>query len=583
MLTAVRTLLPFLAPYRGRMLLVLLSILAVTGAGLLGPWLIHALVQTVRLAAGDPAAALRGIAQIAVALVLVYLVRSVGQFLNNHVSHIVAWNLCHDLRTALYRQLQRFSPAYYANRQTGEIVSRVIKDTEDVEPLVADVVYSFVVSALLAIGIVIVLVQLDPHLALLAVLPLPFAVTAVLWLTRRILPAFDAEAARSGELSALVQDNVAGIKEIQVFNRERHELARIHTLSQRYAQDQVHARKLLALLQPIIEGATGLSIVLVVWFGGQRALRGELLVEDLVAFVLYLTIFYQPLTMLVEVSEVFQRGIASLRRIHEVLALEPEVADAPTSVDPGRVCGRVTLAGMTFGYYPDLPVLHDINLTVEPGQTLALVGPTGAGKSTIVGLVARFYDPQQGRVLIDGRDVRQITLDALRRNISMVLQDVFLFNGSVRENIRFGKPEASDDEIIAAAQAANAHEFISALPHGYDTLIGERGIKLSGGQKQRLSIARALLHNPDVLLMDEPYTGLDQDASAILDHLLRQAHSQGRTILMSTHELGRAATLASRVVILSRGVIGYDSPTRDLDALRLAAIYTDITSMATAR
>ncbi len=548
---ALRTLLPFLQPYRGLMLLVLLSILAVTGAGILGPWLIRNLVQTIRLAKGDPTIILSGIGEIALALLAAYLVRSVGQFLNNHLAHVVAWNLCHDLRTALYRQLQRFSPAYYANRQTGEIVSRVLKDTEDVEPVVADVVYSFVVSTLLACGIVIVLVQLDLHLTLLAVLPMPFTVVAVLWLTRRILPAFDTEAQRSGELSALVQDNVAGIREIQVFNRERHELNRVHALSHSYAQDQVYARKLLALLQPIIEGATGLSIVLVVWFGGQRALGGELLVEDLVAFVLYLTVFYQPLTMLVEVSEVFQRGIASLKRIHEVLVLEPDVADAPGGVDLGRVQGRIELVGLTFGYDPDRPVLHDITLTVEPGQTLALVGPTGAGKSTIAGLVARFYDPQRGQVRIDGHDARQIRLDALRRNVSMVLQDVFLFNGSVRENIRFGKPDATDAEIIAAAQAANAHYFISALPQGYDTLIGERGVKLSGGQKQRLSIARALLKDAPILILDEATSAVDSSTEAQIQQALDRLR-QGRTCIVIAHRLSTIRN-ADQIAVLDHG------------------------------
>jgi len=551
MLRALHTLLPFLRPYHGRMLLVLISIVAVTVAGLLGPWLIRALVQTLRLAGGDLTAATWGIGQIALALVAVYLVRSVGQFLNNHVAHIVAWNVCHDLRTALYRQLQRFSPAYYANRQTGEIVSRVIKDTEDVEPVVADVIHSFVVSLLLAVGIVLVLIRLDLHLALLTVLPLPLTIIGVFWLTRRILPAFAAEAVRSGELSALIQDNVSGIKEIQVFNRERHELTRVHSLSQHYAQDQVHARKLLALLQPMIEGATGLSIVLVVWFGGQRALRGELLVEDLVAFVLYLTVFYQPLTMLVEVSEVFQRGVASLHRIREVLALEPEVADAPDSVKPSRVRGQITFDNVTFGYDPVRPVLFDITLTVEPGQTLALVGPTGAGKSTIVGLPARFYDPQQGQVCIDGHDVRRICLDSLRRNISMVLQDVFLFNGSVRENIRFGKPDAGDDEIIAAAQAAYAHDFISALPQGYDTLIGERGVKLSGGQKQRLSIARALLKDAPILILDEATSAVDSATEAQIQQALERLR-EGRTCLVIAHRLSTIRS-ADQIAVLDHG------------------------------
>jgi ATP-binding cassette, subfamily B, bacterial len=553
MRNAIRTLLPFFKPYRGQMALVMAGVLVVTAAGLLAPWLIRELVRVVRLAENDQTAATESLIAITVALFVTYLLRSGGQFFNFHVSHIVAWNLCHDLRTAVYEQLQRFSPAYYAERQTGDIVSRVIKDTEDVEPIVADAVFGFLVSILLAIGVVIILLTLDPVLTLIALLPMTLAVVGMVVLSRPIVTAFKREADRSGELSALVQDNVSGIKEIQIFNRERQEYRRVHDTSKSYAEDQVYARKLSALLFPIIEGTMGLSTVLIVWFGGQRALNGSLNVEDVVAFVLYLVTLYQPLWTVIGATEVFQRGVASLNRIDEVLKMQPNVAESPDSMDPGRMAGQVALDGVEFAYRDDVQVLYGLSFTIEPGQTLALVGPTGAGKSTVVSLIARFYDPQAGQVLIDGIDVRKIKLTALRCNLSMVLQDVFLFNGTVRENIRFGRPDANDEEIVEAAKVANAHDFIRALPEGYETLIGERGIKLSGGQKQRLSIARAVLKDAPILILDEATSSVDTETEAQIQEALERL-MQGRTAIVIAHRLSTIRK-ADQIIVLDEGRI----------------------------
>lgn len=291
--------------------------------------------------------------------------------------------------------------------------------------------------------------------------------------------------------------------------------------------------------------------MLVVWFGGQQALNGTLPVEDLVAFVLYLTTFYQPLWLLFGTAESLQSGVAGVNRISEVLKMQPEVDDPPDGVDPGRVMGRVQMEGVDFAYRAGLPVLHDINLTVEPGQTLALVGPTGAGKSTVVSLVARFYDPQTGRVLIDGIDLRAMRLDALRRNISVVLQDVFLFYGTVRENICFGKPHASDAEVIEAAQIANAHDFILSLPQGYDTLVGERGIRLSGGQKQRISIARAVLKDAPSLILDEATSAVDSETEAQIQEALERL-MQGRTAIVIAHRLSTIRS-ADQIAVLDEG------------------------------
>jgi ATP-binding cassette subfamily B protein len=562
-MAAFRTLLPYLRPYRWRVVLVLVSILVVTAAGLLAPWLVRELVRSVRQAEGDLGAATRGVGFIALALLVAYGLRSLGQYLNFHVSHVVAWNVCHDLREAVYSQLQRFSPAYYSERQTGEVASRVLKDTDNLEPVLADALYDFMVSALLAVGIVVILLTLEPSLTLLAFLPLPFVVIGVLWLRRPVNAAFEAEATRFGEVSALVQDNLAGIREIQVFGRERQEGERVTQLSRRLAFEQIRARRLYASMYPLIEGATGISTVLVVWFGGRQALQGSLLVEDLVAFVLYLAFFYQPLWSLANVGEALERGRASLSRIHEVLTLEPGVKDPPDGLELHRARGDITFEGVSFAYR-DAFVLRDITLHVKPGQTLALVGPTGAGKSTLASLIARFYDPQAGRILIDGVDLREVRLESLRRNLSMVLQDVFLFYGTVRDNIRFGKPGASDEAVIRAAKVAGAHDFIQELPQGYDTVVGERGVKLSGGQKQRLSIARAVLKDAPVLILDEATSSVDSATEAQIQGALERLMA-GRTSVVIAHRLSTVRN-ADLIAVLDEGRIVERGTHQDLIA-----------------
>jgi ABC-type multidrug transport system fused ATPase/permease subunit len=521
---------PYLHPYRWYMAAVLVCVALATVAGLLSPWLVRSLVQT--LAAPTPGA----IAGIAAGLLVATVVRSLCNYGNFYLSHVAAWRLCHDLRMAVYRHMQRFSPAFYAQRQSGELVARVLRDTDAVEPLVADMFAHFAVSALMMIGAVVILLQLDAPLTLAALIPLPLIILLTWRLRKPITQSFDAEMEHGGKLTALVQDHLSGMKEIQLFNRERHEQATMGHLSRRRAEQEIHSRKLVALLEPLVETGIGLSTVFVVWFGSQRVLSGVLGVEDLVAFVLYLVVFYQPIYQLIGVNEDLQKGLAGLRRVRELLSLQPEVADPPQGVDPGRVRGAIHFAAVSFSYRSDLPVLHDLSFTVQPGQTVALVGPTGAGKSTIVSLVARFYDPTTGAVLIDGVDLRTLRLDALRRNISMVLQDVFLFNGTVRENIRFGKPEATDDEVSEAARIANAHEFVLGLPQGYDTEIGERGVRLSGGQKQRLSIARAVLKDAPILILDEATSAVDTETEAQIQEALTRL-MRGRTCLVIAHRL----------------------------------------------
>lgn len=536
-------------PYRQTMTLVVLSILAVTATGLLAPWLVREIVLIVETGAQD---ATRNLTWIAVGLVLIYVGRSTAEAAVFHYSHVVAFNTCRDLRNAVYAHLQRLSPSWFAARKSGDITKRVIDDTLKLEPVIADAVYGFVVSMILAFGILIILFNLSPLLTLLALIPLPVALFIMVKVGRKAIPSFDNEADREGQLAALVQDHVSGIREIQIFNQEHATRHSFQRKSDFLARRQIRSRTLIAPFDPAVEGAIGVSTALVVLVGGRMALMGEILVADLVAFILYIVTLYQPLFTVVDATEAVQRGLSSLKRVNNLLDTAPEVADPanPTPL-PQPVRGAIALENVSFAYRADTPVLQNVTLAIQPGETLAVIGATGAGKSTLAHLVARFYDLTSGKITLDGIDLRDLRLADLRGATSMVLQDVFLFNGTIRENIRFGRQNADEDAVMSAAKAAGAHAFITDLPKGYETLVGERGIRLSGGQKQRISIARALLKNAPILILDEATSAVDTETEAAIQDNLDQLLA-GRTAIVIAHRLSTIRR-ADRIAVLENG------------------------------
>lgn len=543
-------LLPYLKPYRLRFAGVVFFAVGATGMSLAVPWLIRELVRVIQ--SGDESVA-GAIAWISLGLLGAYLLRGLFEFLSYWVAHVVAWWLCHDLRMALYDHLQRLSLSFYENRQTGELQSRVMNDTENTEPLVADIIPEVLVNALMFFGVAAVLFWLDPALALLSLIPVPVLVFAILSLGKRVYAAFKAEREGFGDLSASVQDNLSGMREIQLFTREGRERERLGRISSRYARDQVRARRLDGAFQPTVLFISGVGTVIVAYFGGRAGLAGEIPLADLVAFVLYLTMFYQPLLALAGLSEYTQLAFASASRIAEVLETGTEVEDPPDGLAPKRLSGEVRFEDVHFEYVPGTPVLEGVSFVARPGQTAALVGPTGAGKSTIASLVPRFYDPKRGRVLLDGIDAREMKLSSVRANISMVLQETFLFNGSVMENLRFGNEAASDEEVYEAARVANADGFIRELPQGYETRVGERGIRLSGGQKQRISIARAVLKDAPILILDEATSSVDTGTEAGIQAALAGL-MKGRTSIVIAHRLSTVKN-ADEIVVVDEGRI----------------------------
>ncbi len=536
-------------PYKGTMVIVVMAVLAVTATGLLAPWMIREIVMIIETDAQDAATRLT---LIAIFLVVIYVGRSSAEAAVFHYSHVVAFKTCRDLRNAVYTHLQRLSPSWFAARKSGDITKRVIDDTLKLEPVIADAVYGFVVSIILSFGILIILFNLSPMLTLLALIPLPIALIIMFFVGRKAIPSFDNEADREGNLAAMVQDHVSGIREIQIFNQEAATQRKFMSKSDFLARRQIRSRTLIAPFDPAVEGAIGVSTALVVLVGGRMALSGEFAVADLVAFILYIVTLYQPLFTIVEATEAVQRGLSSLKRVNDLLDTEPEVADPATPKSlPTPLRDEIALEDVSFHYRDDGPVLQDLTLTIQPGETLAVIGPTGAGKSTLAHLIARFYDVTAGKITLDGLDLRDVPLAALRRNTSMVLQDVFLFNGSIRDNIRFGDEAANEDAVIAAARAAGAHDFISALPKGYQTIVGERWVRLSGGQKQRISIARALLKNAPLLILDEATSAIDTETEAAIQQNLDRLLT-GRTAIVIAHRLSTIRR-ADRIAVLEHG------------------------------
>ena len=548
---SLRKLVPYLYPYRWYMLVVIFASAGITAMNLVNPWLVRELVQLVRT--DQPASAMERVTQLAVVLVVVFIVRSICRYLYAYLAHRMAYSFVNDLRVALYAHLQRLSARFFSEHQTGELLKRVIVDTRDIEPLFAHYIPDMTVNVLLLIGVGGILISLQPTLALLTLLPVPLLLIGTRSLGARMRTSMRAASTQLGTLSGMVQDNLTGIKEIQLFTQEGREHQRIHVASDDATGKLLFGLKMDALLRSTIELLTAMGIVIVVLYGGQAALNGTMQVEDLVAFVLYLGVFYQPITMMAQMHEMLNVALTAADHVTTVLDLEPDVAEAPNAVDPGRLRGEVVFKDVRFDYNERVATLHNVSFKVSPGEMLALAGPTGAGKTTIASLLPRFYDVTSGTITIDGIDVRTMSISGLRRNISMVLQDVFLFNGTILENIRYGDTAASDEDIIRASKAARAHDFITALPEGYDTHIGERGVKLSGGQKQRLAIARAVLKDAPILILDEATSAVDTETEAEIQAALNEL-MQGRTSIVIAHRLSTIRH-ADQILVLEAGRI----------------------------
>jgi ABC-type multidrug transport system fused ATPase/permease subunit len=502
-------------------------------------------------------------------LVAVYAVQQLVNSGDMFLRHALGEKFLLDLRVHVYAYLQKLSLSFFERKSTGELMSRVTNDVNALENFVTHGSALALVDLLRLGGGAVILLLLDSRLALLVLLPVPVLAVALRLFNTRIRPVYRGVRARLGDLNAQLQDNLSGMRVIQAFGQEERELARFAVESANYYQARVRGIRYWSTFFPGMRFVASLGTAIVLGAGAWMVVQGEMSLGTLVAFLSYIASFYEPINRLTEIDNVFQEAIAAGERIFELLDERPDIQDTPDAVALPPLQGAVAFEDVHFRYGSpcaagdaeeglspeagERDVLHDVDLCMAPGEVVALVGPSGAGKTSIANLLCRFYDPIHGRVLVDGHDLRHVELASLRSQVAVVLQDTFLFNTSVRENLLYGKPDATDEELYAAARAAYAHEFIEALPDGYDTEIGERGVRLSGGQKQRLALARAILADPRILILDEATSSVDAEAEYLIQQAL-DAVLQGRTALVIAHRLSTIRG-ADKIVALENGRI----------------------------
>jgi ATP-binding cassette subfamily B protein/subfamily B ATP-binding cassette protein MsbA len=544
----------FARNYKTALAVTVLSMILLVSVRLLIPWIIRLMIGAVTAPGAGPAVLDRLLLLSGVVLAL-YLVRAVLQFLRSYIAHIAGWGVVADARKHIYEHLQRLSLRFYEDKQTGQLMSRVVNDSDLFEKLIAHALPEIMVNVLTLVGVSAVLFLLNWQLALLSILPIPLVIMSLRLYAKYVRPAFRERQTELGNLNALLNDNLSGIREIKAFNREAAETHRIAASIDRYRRSLLAALRLMATFQPFVEFTSSLGVIVIIYFGGRLVLQQALPVADLVAFFLYLELLYQPVHHLSDAWEQIQESLAGADRVADLLTEQPEVATHAGAVDlPGRAEGALAFRDVSFSYTRDMPVLEGITLTIPAHSVVALVGPSGVGKSTLASLIPRFYDVTAGSIQLDGHDLRDLSLSSLRRQISMVLQDVFLFHGTVRENILFGRPDATEAEVVKAAELANAHEFVHALPAGYDTIIGERGVKLSGGQKQRIAIARALLKDAPILILDEATSSVDTATEVIIQEALERL-MVGRTTIIIAHRLSTIRSADTIVVLQGNSIV----------------------------
>jgi ATP-binding cassette subfamily B protein len=472
----------------------------------------------------------------ALAVLIIAAIGAVCTYVERYLTTTVGQYVMHDLRQTLYSHLQRLSLDYHDRKQTGDLISRLTSDIDAIQVFISSGLLGVLMNSLTLVGMIVVMLYLNWQFTLIALSVAPLLFAIVFRFTRRIKNASREVRKKEGEMVSVIQEVLSSMRVVKAFAREEYEQRRLAEESLESVEIALRVRSLKGKLAPLVDMIVAAGTCLVLWFGGRMALSGALSAGSLVLFIWYLSRMYKPMRELSKMTDAYSKAAIGYERIREVLETDRQVKDVRGARLAPNFRGRVELDNVSFSYQPGYPILNQVSLTVEPGQVAALVGPTGAGKTTIINLIPRFYDPDAGTVKIDGTDVKLFRQESLRQQISFVLQETLLFHGPVWHNIAYGKPEASRSEILRAARLANAHEFIESLPQGYDTVIGERGMTLSGGQRQRIAIARAVIRNTPILILDEPSAGLDAASEKLvfeaLDRLMK-----GKTSIIVAHRL----------------------------------------------
>jgi ATP-binding cassette, subfamily B, bacterial len=480
--------------------------------------------------------------------------RDFFNFLRIQLNNRFEQRVIFDMRRDLYNKLQRLSIQYYDQRATGDLMTRVIDDVNAVERVLIDGIEQGTTAVLGLVGVGYMMLSFNVRLTLWSLVPLPLLIGGAMIYTTTAHKRYRAVRESTSALNALLHDNLQGVRQIKGYGREPHELGRFAEKAGRLKVATLRVMGAWSLYSPAMEFAAWLGYVVVFWFGGRAVINGEITLGVLIGFLAYLGMFYGPVRQLHGLNQMFQGGRAAGERVFDIMDAPVEVGEGKGAAAlPARVRGDVEYRSVSFEYRQELPVLHGVNIHARPGETIALVGPTGAGKTTVVNLLPRFYEVSRGQILIDGQDIREVTLESLRQQIGIVSQEAFLFNGTIRENILYGRLDASEAEMIAAAEAANCHEFIMRLPERYDSRVGERGVKLSVGEKQRVSIARALLKDPPILILDEATASVDTATERLIQEALERLMAH-RTSFVIAHRLSTVRN-ADQILVLKAGTV----------------------------
>ncbi|ULQ53744.1 ABC transporter ATP-binding protein [Flavihumibacter fluvii] len=557
--------LSLLRPYRKWLVIIFLTMLLETAMSLASPWPLKVIIDNVigdqplpfwlqwveEMSIGDNKMALAGIA--ALSMIIITAIDGLAGFFDNYYTESVAQYIASDLRQRIYHHLQRLSLTYYDSQQVGKLLSTITTDVSTIQDFAASTLLSMVIDAFTIIGMLGLMFYLNWDFTLIVVGVAPFLLLFIVRFRKAVKKATREVRKDQSEMVTVLQNGLESIRTVNAFGRQDKEEERLKKVSLATVDAALKARRIKSLISPVITITISICIAVVLWRGASLVLAGIMTIGSLTVFLSYLNKFFNPLKDLAKMTGNVAQATVALERIKEILDTELVIPEKKDARDPGVLKGDIVFEKVNFSYKSGIPVLHDIDLVIHAGQHVGICGPTGGGKSTIASLIPRFYDIDSGCIMIDGNDIRDYKLEGLRNQIGFVLQDTMLFYGTIRENIAYGKPSATEQEIITAAKLANADEFIQKMPLGYDTMIGERGLTLSGGERQRIGVARAVVRNAPILILDEPTASLDAESEKLVADALRKLMS-GRTVITITHRLNTIID-TDKIFVIKNGKI----------------------------